>query len=412
MNLVVNQTNTFKITMEHSYSTRMLRWTTYLLFFVFAMATDAVGVIIPEIQNSFNLNATEAGLFHYIPMFFIATGGLFLGFISNRIGHKRSILIGLALFSINSILFVLGNSFGYFLILLAANGIAISIFKTASLSLVGELSKSSQEHTTTMNYIEGFFAIGAIIGPFLVSYLIADKIEWKWMYAFIAILSLMLFSITSYSNYPITSNFVQQEKVSITSSMLLLKNPLTLGFALAIFLYVSVECAIYVWMPSLIKGYNGNLIFVSTYALSIFFILRALGRFIGAFILKKVDWKTVILLFTLAVAMCFVASSALPTDFSIMLLPTSGLFMAAIYPTLNSKGISCFPKHLHGTISGIFLFFTALGAAVGPFLMGLLSDINSGNIKYGFILACFFSIILAILALLNILLNPTRNILK
>jgi len=82
MNLVVNQTNTFKITMEHGYSTRMLRWTTYLLFFVFAMATDAVGVIIPEIQNSFNLNATEAGLFHYIPMFFIATGGLFLGFIS------------------------------------------------------------------------------------------------------------------------------------------------------------------------------------------------------------------------------------------------------------------------------------------------------------------------------------------
>ena len=34
--------------------------------------------------------------------------------------------------------------------------------------------------------------------------------------------------------------------------------------------------------------------------------------------------------------------------FAILLLPLSGLFMSVLYPTLNSKGISCFRKPEHG----------------------------------------------------------------
>ena len=41
-----------------------------------------------------------------------------------------------------------------------------------------------------------------------------------------------------------------------------------------------------------------------------------------------------------------------------------GLFMSMIYPTLNSKGISCFPKTEHGAIAGVILFFTAAAALV------------------------------------------------
>jgi fucose permease len=34
---------------------------TYLMFMMFAMTTDAVGVIIPEVMKQFNLNMTAAG---------------------------------------------------------------------------------------------------------------------------------------------------------------------------------------------------------------------------------------------------------------------------------------------------------------------------------------------------------------
>ena len=48
---------------------------------------------------------------------------------------------------------------------------------------------------------------------------------------------------------------------------------------------------------------------------------------------------------------------------AVYLLPLSGLFMSIIYPTLNSKGISCFPRSQHGAVAGVILFFTALAAA-------------------------------------------------
>ena len=62
------------------------------------------------------------------------------------------------------------------------------------------------------------------------------------------------------------------------------------------------------------------------------------------------------------------------TELAVYLLPLSGLFMSVIYPTINSKGISCFPKSEHGAVAGVILFFTCVSAALGPLAMGAVSD--------------------------------------
>ena len=85
--------------------------------------------------------------------------------------------------------------------------------------------------------------------------------------------------------------------------------------------------------------------------------------------------------------------------------------MSVIYPTLNSKGISCFPKVEHGAVAGVILFFTCGAAVAGPLAMGAISD-SLGNPKYGFILATGFAGLLFISLLLNWILNPTRAVLQ
>ena len=90
-----------------------------------------------------------------------------------------------------------------------------------------------------------------------------------------------------------------------------------------------------------------------------------------------------------------------------LLLPLSGLFMSVIYPTINSKGISCFPKAQHGAVAGVILFFTAGGAALGPLAMGRVSDIFGGA-KYGFMLAAGFATLLFVGALLNWIFDPSK----
>lgn len=107
--------------------------------------------------------------------------------------------------------------------------------------------------------------------------------------------------------------------------------------------------------------------------------------------------------------MCFLGSVVLGLEAAVILLPLSGLFMSVIYPTINSKGISCFPKAKHGSVAGIILFFTASGAAIGPLLMGGVSDFFGHNAKYGFVLATIFSGLLFVGFTINLIFNPTKK---
>jgi len=166
----------------------------------------------------------------------------------------------------------------------------------------------------------------------------------------------------------------------------MMKNPYALGFSAAIFLYVAVECAVYVWMPTLLATCHGSATFMAAYAISIFFILRAAGRFIGSWILGRLNWAAVVTIFSMAIFACFMGSVARGIGTAVFLLTLSGLFMSVIYPTINSKGISCFRKTEHGAVSGVILFFTCGAAALGPLAMGAISDAFGGP-KYGFILA-------------------------
>ncbi len=82
--------------------------------------------------------------------------------------------------------------------------------------------------------------------------------------------------------------------------------------------------------------------------------------------------------------------------------------MSVLYPTINSKGISCFPKAEHGSVSGVILFFTCLSAVISPWAMGVVSDLF-GDPAYGFRLATALAAILSVLAGFNLLFDPSRK---
>jgi len=64
------------------------------------------------------------------------------------------------------------------------------------------------------------------------------------------------------------------EPIDFTRTMRMMKNPYALGFSLGSSLRRAAECAVYVWMPTLLTGYSGSFAFMATYAISVFFILR------------------------------------------------------------------------------------------------------------------------------------------
>jgi len=127
--------------------------------------------------------------------------------------------------------------------------------------------------------------------------------------------------------------------------------------------------------------------------------------------LKKLSWTAVLTLCSGAILACFAASMAAGVATAVYCLPLSGLFMSVIYPTINSKGISCLPKSEHGAGAGVILFFTCVSAVLAPLAMGAASDFM-GDPKYGFVLATGFAAILFGGLVWNSVFNPTVEVLK
>jgi MFS family permease len=124
--------------------------------------------------------------------------------------------------------------------------------------------------------------------------------------------------------------------------------------------------------------------------------------------LAGIQWQAALAFFSGGILLCFALSVAAGVDWAVYLLPLSGLFMSVIYPTLNSKGISCLPKSEHGAGAGVILFFTCVSAVAAPLAIGAVGD-AFGHIIYGFWLATGFAVLLFAGAVMNWLVNPTRG---
>ena len=383
----------------------MVKTLTYLMFAMFAMTTDSVGVIIPEVIKTFQLSLTAAGTFQYATMTGIAVAGVFLGSLADRFGRRRTIVAGLTLFGAACFLLAAGDTFLFFAVMLGLSGLAIGIFKTGALALIGDISTSTAQHTSIMNTAEGFFGVGAIVGPVILARLLTAGLSWTWLYVIAGTICVALIVLALLVKYPETT---RPSHSGFGGTGRAMQNPYVLAFSAGAFLYVGVEAAVYVWMPTLLAGYTGSAAALATYSISIFFLLRAAGRFLGAWILTRVQWQPVLALFTGCILLCFVASVAGGVTWAVYLLPLSGLFMSVIYPTLNSKGISCLPKSEHGAGAGVILFFTCASAVLAPLAIGAVSD-AFGRIEYGFSLAAGFAALLFIGAVFNWLANPTRT---
>ena len=395
---------------------------TYVMFAMFAMTTDSVGLIIPEVIRTFGLSLTAAGAFQYATMGGIALAGLFLGQLADRFGRRPILVAGLTLFAAASFAFLAGDSFLFFTLLMGLSGIAIAVFKTAALALIGDISSSTTQHTAIMNTAEGFFGVGSIVGPAILARLLSAGVSWQWLYVLAGGICVLLIVTALQVRYPESSR--PAARVGTNATLAAMRNPYVLAFSGGVFLYVAVEAAIYVWMPTLLASSStvpgagpstapgaSAPAWLMAYSLAIFFILRAAGRFLGAWMLTRFRWQAVLALFSGGIAASFLLSVTMGTAWAVYLLPLSGLFMSVIYPTLNSKGISCLPRSEHGAGAGVILFFTCASAVLAPLAMGAMGD-AMGHIVYGFWLAAGLAGLLFLGALLNWIFNPTRAVLE
>jgi fucose permease len=185
--------------------------------------------------------------------------------------------------------------------------------------------------------------------------------------------------------------------------------PLVLIFILSVFLYVLIEQSFQTWTPTFYQSILKVPASMGIQAGAVLAGAIAIGRFISGFALKKIHWIYV-------VSVCIIMAGSIviivlpltqniqisenmtwfKAPFVAYLFPIMGLFLAPIYPAINSVILSSLPKHMHGSMSGLIVVFSALGGTTGSIITGHVFDYFSGQTAFYFSLIPMLLLLIAL----------------
>ncbi len=365
-----------------------IKWAMYLNYFVFAILLNSVGIVILKAQRNYGVDELEASILEAFKDLPIAIVSFLVASFLPRIGYKRAMLIGLGLVYMACITMYFGNSFATAKLLFATVGVSFALIKVSVYSLIGTVTENQQEHNSLMSSIEGVFMIGIALAYFLFPAFNSETNPDAWLnvYWLLAGISGVSFAFLFLAK---SENQVEVPGVNLLDDFKqmfqLMAKLLTIVFVISAFLFVMIEQGIMSWLPT----FNSKVLHlpenISIMMASILAISLAVGRLAAGFLTKKINWIW-ILSACIIIAMLiviFVLPKAVGLEvktitslFDIPLIgfafPLVGLFIAPIYPLLNSVVLSALPKSLHSSMTGLIVVFSALGGTLGSRIIGYL----------------------------------------
>ena len=365
-----------------------IKWAMYLNYFVFAILLNSVGIVILKAQRNYGVDELEASILEAFKDLPIAIVSFLVASFLPRIGYKRAMLIGLGLVYMACITIYFGNSFATAKLLFATVGVSFALIKVSVYSLIGTVTENQQEHNSLMSSIEGVFMIGISLAYFLFPAFNSETNPDAWLnvYWLLAGISGVSFAFLFLAK---SENQVEVPGVNLLDDFRqmfqLMAKLLTIVFVISAFLFVMIEQGIMSWLPT----FNSKVLHlpenISIMMASILAISLAVGRLAAGFLTKKINWiwilsaciiiAMLIVIFVLPKAVGLeVKTITSLSDIPLIgfAFPLVGLFIAPIYPLLNSVVLSALPKSLHSSMTGLIVVFSALGGTLGSRIIGYL----------------------------------------
>ncbi len=376
----------------------------FLNYFVFAILLNSVGTVILQVQNNFGVTPGEASVLEGFKDLSIAGVSFLLSSFITRWGYKNAMLAALALVSLACFLVPSLPGFWTTKLLFAAVGSSFALIKMSVYGTIGLVTKDEKEHISLMSFIESFFMVGIFAGYFLFSAFVDDtnlqSTAWLKIYyilgglslaAFVLLFSARLDESESKATSPnsLADEFGQMFRLAAL--------PLVMVFVLCAFFYVLVEQSIMSWLPTFNQEVLRLPTSLSIQMASILAGSTALGRFLAGFVLQKFEWHKVLSICLILAAGLVVLAIPLSSNLgdriftgwgdaplAAFVFPLIGLFLAPIYPAINSRILSSLPKQKHGIMSGLIIVFSALGGTTGSIITGNIFGRFGGQTAFYF----------------------------
>lgn len=374
------------------------KWALHLNFFVFAILLNSVGIVILKSINNYGVSEIKAStleLFKDMPIAIISF--VFASFIP-RIGYKRIMLIALGIVSLGLIQMYFGNSFTSSQILFALVGSTFALIKVGVYGSMGLVTTGEKEHNALMSTVEGTFMFGVASAYFLFPAFNTTGQPNAWLNVYLLLIALVVLAALFLARIPELPK--PEIKVSLAQEFKamfgLIVKLLVIVFVISAFFYVMAEQGIMTWLPT----FNEKVLNLSEdnsiRMASILALTLGVGRILGGRLSERFHWSTVLIgaIAGAMVLVAFVLPQALDAEvrdggiriFGLPLIafifPLVGLFIAPIYPLLNSVVLSALPKNLHSPMTGLIVLFSATGGTLGSRITAYFFERLGGGAFY------------------------------
>jgi len=363
-----------------------------VIFFVISFLTNVLGPLIPDIISNFNLSLGLAG---FLPFsFFVAYGVMSIpaGLLIEKYSEKAVLIGAFSIAFAGALLFALFPQFSIALISLFLIGIGMAMLQVVINPLL-RVSGGESNFAFFSAMAQMIFGLASFLSPMLYTYLVhhvhsgdtsflisildrvvPENLKWVSLYWVFTVIVLAVIVIVWAIKFP-KVELLEDEKIRIGSAFKeLLTNKYVILFFIGMLCYVGTEQGVANWTSKFLQEYhNVDPTTQGARVISYFWGLMTVGCLLGLVLLKILDSKTVLLMFTSGAMIALSVALFGTKDMALVAFPAIGFFASVMYPVVFSLALNSVPRH-HGTFSGILCTGIA-GGAVVPLLIGQLGGV-------------------------------------
>lgn len=390
------------------------------LFFLWGMAHNLNGVLIPHLKKACQLDNSQSALVDtsiFLAYFIMA---LPAGYLLRRWGYKLSIIMGLIAFAIGAFLFIPAadyRMYELFLLALFIIGCGLAVLETAANPYAAILGKP-EAATHRLNLAASFNGLAAMVAPIVgtafilsgksytdvelqamaeaerLAYLTEEAASVKAPYFVLGFILLLVAVVFMFVKLPeIKEAENETEKNEKTSLFSVLRHKHLAFAAITQFFYVGAQVCVTSFFIRMAQQGAGVDEKTAGYYLGIYGLLFMGGRFVGTFLLRYTTADRLLALYALvcgALAAVAVLGSGMVVLYA---LGGLGFFMSIMFPTIFSLGIAGLGKETKQASS--WLIMAIVGGAIFPYITGGIIDLADDNTQMGYVVpfVCYIVIL-------------------
>ncbi len=353
-----------------SRSKKMMTAGGFLSFFVFGFVDNLKGPLLPELLRAEDFSYSQGGtlmLAAYIG-FILAT--LLTGWMADWVSNRSVLVLAGACLSLGLIGVGLAESYVLLTLCMGTIGLGLGAIEVGGNGLMVELHNAARGRY--LNLLATFHGLGSLLVPVYVAWLIAAGFAWQQIYLSVVLLAGLLTLVMLVARRDFSPGLKVDSKWGWGT---LVRNGFNgrMGcYYLLIGAYVAVELGVAAWLVEYLQQVRGMSVVSSSLYLSGFFVMIMLGRLAGSMVVERVGYLSLVSAALAGGAICLSVGIFGPSQLSLA-LPLSGLCFSIVFPSVTAAVSELHPVNL-GSILGLLFTFAGFGGALGPWIIGLVSD--------------------------------------